>query len=101
MEQQLLWKVLAVAGETLKHDSGKADATVLIEAAGYLTEFENDCSAYTLTITPNATRRTEAQAQHDLEAQAYRLGQIHALEAARNAVKGITIEPYSAADMGE
>ena len=100
-DQELLWRVLAVAADSLKHNSGEVDATALIGAAGYLTEFENDGAAYTLTITPNATRRKEAKAAHDSEADAFRLGQRIALEAVQEAIGRVTIEPYSAADADE
>ena len=100
-DQELLCRILVVAGESLRHDSGEVSATALIEAEGYLTEIENEGAAYTITITPNATRRTEAQAQHDREADAFRLGQRIALEAVQEAIGRVTIEPYSAADADE
>ena len=50
----LLWRVLAVAEDCLKHDSGEVSATARF--AGYRTDFQNDDLNYTLTITPGPQR---------------------------------------------
>ena len=100
---------MAKAAESLNIDAGTIrDLDTLHGAAGngpeYGTAFNFHGELYTIEITLDARSRANAKAAtesaHQREAEAFRLGQKIALEAAQDAIGRVTVDPYSAADQG-